>query len=84
MACGCGADAALAVHQYVSALGDLIESECDSSVRLLKLARYYEGAELLVKAMSKSISQLLVPMFMVSIMVMCTLGPHCYHQEHVQ
>ena len=42
-----------------------------SQVRLLKLARYYEGAELLQRAMYRSTSQLLVPMFMLFIMVVC-------------
>ena len=40
-------------------------------LRLLKLARYYEGAQLLARAMAKSATQLLVPMFMLFIMVVC-------------
>ena len=38
--------------------------EALASLRLLKLARYYEGAALLVRAMAKSAYQLLVPLFM--------------------
>ncbi len=43
-----------------------------ATLRLLKLARYYEGAELLNRAIAKSATQLLVPMFMLFIMVMCS------------
>ena len=42
-----------------------------SQIRLLKLARYYEGAHLLALSMAKSASQLLVPMFMLGIMLVC-------------
>ena len=40
-----------------------------TALRLLKLARYYEGAQLLARGLYKSASQLLVPMFMLLIMV---------------
>ena len=42
-----------------------------ASIRLLKLARYYEGAELLQRAIARALSQLLVPMFMLFIMLVC-------------
>ena len=42
-----------------------------ASWRLLKLARYYEGAGLLVLALGKSLSQLLVPLFMLFVMLVC-------------
>jgi hypothetical protein len=45
--------------------------EAMASIRLLKLARYYEGAALLARSMAKSSSQLLVPMFMLLTMVVC-------------
>ena len=49
-------------------------AESLASLRLLKLARYYEGAELLQRAMARAASQLLVPMFMLFIMVVCFSG----------
>ena len=39
------------------------------SVRLLKLCRYYDGAGLLVRALSRSAKQLYVPLFMLLLMV---------------
>lgn len=42
-----------------------------ASIRLLKLARYYEGAGLLVRSITKSVNQLLVPMFMLLLMTVC-------------
>ena len=45
--------------------------EAAASIRFLKLCRYYEGAGLLVRALSKSVEQLFVPLFMLSIMVIC-------------
>lgn len=38
-----------------------------ASIRLLKIARYYEGAEQLARGMARSASQLLVPLFMLVI-----------------
>ena len=54
-----GADASLAVR-VLSAL---------ASWRLLKLARYYEGASLLARAVARCSSQLLVSLFMLLVMV---------------
>ena len=42
-----------------------------TSLRLLKLARYYEGAGLLARAVMLSVRPLLVPMFMLLVMVVC-------------
>ena len=42
-----------------------------TSLRLLKLARYYEGAGLLARAVVLSVRPLLVPMFMLLVMVVC-------------
>ena len=43
--------------------------EAFSSLRLLKLCRYYDGATLLVHAISHSLQQLFVPLFALAIMV---------------
>lgn len=43
--------------------------ESISTVRLLKLTRYYEGSQLIATAVFKSIAQLLVPLFMLFVMV---------------
>jgi hypothetical protein len=40
-----------------------------SSLRLLKLCRYYDGAALLARALSRSLQQLTVPLFMLMIMM---------------
>lgn len=45
-----------------------------ASWRLLKLARYYEGAGLLARAVAQSLRQLLVPMFMLLVMLVCFSG----------
>lgn len=54
--------------------------EAAGSIRLLKLCRYYEGASLLFKAFSRSIDQLFVPLFMLSVMVIC-FGSIIYNIE---
>ena len=51
--------------------------EAISSVRLLKLCRYYEGASLLITAIRKSLVQLYVPLFMLLIMVYCFASVRC-------
>ena len=38
-------------------------------IRLLKLTRYYEGSHLIARALTKSLSQLLVPLFMLTNMI---------------
>ena len=43
--------------------------EAWSSIRLLKLCRYFESSALLAKAFQRSIDQLLVPLFMLATMV---------------
>ena len=45
--------------------------EAVSTVRLLKLCRYYDGAGLLYKAAKKALQQLFVPLFMLLILVFC-------------
>jgi hypothetical protein len=44
--------------------------ESISMVRLFKLVKYYEGSRLIARAVLKSLSQLLVPLFMLFAMVM--------------
>ena len=39
--------------------------------RILKLCRYFEGAEILARAVGKSMAQLYVPLFMLLLMVYC-------------
>jgi len=43
-----------------------------ATLRLMQMARYYEGAELLLLSVKKSLNQLLVALFMLSIMAVCT------------
>ena len=43
--------------------------ESMAAIRLIKLTRYYEGAQLIALAIMKSLSQLLVPLFMLFAMV---------------
>ena len=45
--------------------------EALGALRLLKLCWYYEGASLLATAVSKSLKQLYVPLFMLLVMVFC-------------
>lgn len=45
--------------------------EALASLRLLKLCRYYDGATLLARAVSRSLQQLGVPFFMLAIMLFC-------------
>jgi hypothetical protein len=40
-----------------------------SMIRLVKLTRYYEGSHLIYRAVARSLSQLLVPLFMLLIMI---------------
>lgn len=40
-----------------------------TTLRLLKLNRYYDGASLLMKAITDALRQLLVPLFMLLIMI---------------
>lgn len=45
--------------------------EALAAFRILKLCRYFEGANILAQAVGKSMGQLLVPLFMLLIMVFC-------------
>lgn len=55
--------------------------EAWSSIRLLKLCRYYEGASLLGKAVRRSIKQLVVPLFfLITMVIVC--GSVLYNIEH--
>ena len=45
--------------------------EACAAFRILKLCRYFEGANVLALAIAKSLGQLLVPLFMLTLMVFC-------------
>ena len=54
--------------------------ESFAQVRLLKLCRYYEGADLLARAFSRSLRQLSVPLFLLLIIMVCCSAA-LYHIE---